>query len=35
VLVTNAGFSTAGFAEDMTLAELRHQMETNFFATLR
>ncbi len=31
VLVNNAGFSVAGFAEDMTLAELRHQLETNFF----
>src|SRR5580693_4519443 len=27
VLVNNAGFSVAGFAEDMTLDELRHQME--------
>src|SRR5271154_5851334 len=26
LLVNNAGFSTGGFAEDMTLAELRHQM---------
>jgi NAD(P)-dependent dehydrogenase (short-subunit alcohol dehydrogenase family) len=34
VLVNNAGFSTAGFAEDMTLAELRHQMETNFFGNV-
>jgi NAD(P)-dependent dehydrogenase (short-subunit alcohol dehydrogenase family) len=31
VLVNNAGFSTGGFAEDMTLDELRRQMETNFF----
>ncbi len=31
VLVNNAGFSVAGFAEDMTLDELRHQLETNFF----
>jgi len=31
VLVNNAGFSTGGFAEDMTLPELRQQMETNFF----
>jgi len=31
VLVNNAGFSVAGFAEDMTLAELRQQLETNFF----
>ncbi|MGA2905845.1 MAG: SDR family oxidoreductase [Candidatus Korobacteraceae bacterium] len=34
VLVNNAGFSTAGFAEDMTLAELRQQMETNFFGNV-
>jgi NAD(P)-dependent dehydrogenase (short-subunit alcohol dehydrogenase family) len=31
VLVNNAGFSVAGFAEDMSLDELRHQLETNFF----
>ena len=34
VLVNNAGFSCAGFAEDITLAELRQQMETNFFGTV-
>jgi len=34
LLVNNAGFSVAGFAEDMTLAELRHQMETNFFGNI-
>jgi NAD(P)-dependent dehydrogenase (short-subunit alcohol dehydrogenase family) len=34
LLVNNAGFSTGGFAEDMTLAELRHQMETNFFGNV-
>ncbi len=34
VLVNNAGFSAAGFAEDMTLAELRHQLETNFFGNV-
>lgn len=34
VLVNNAGFSVAGFAEDMTLAELRHQLETNFFGNV-
>jgi len=34
VLVNNAGFSTGGLAEDMTLAELRHQMETNFFGNV-
>jgi NAD(P)-dependent dehydrogenase (short-subunit alcohol dehydrogenase family) len=34
VLVNNAGFSTAGFVEDTQLAELRHQMETNFFGAV-
>ena len=34
VLVNNAGFSVAGFAEDMTLDELRQQMETNFFGNV-
>ncbi len=34
VLVNNAGFGTGGFTEDMTLAELRHQMETNFFGNV-
>jgi NAD(P)-dependent dehydrogenase (short-subunit alcohol dehydrogenase family) len=32
VLVNNAGFALGGFAEDVALAELREQMETNFFA---
>ena len=31
VLVNNAGFVFAGFAEDIRLAELRQQMDTNFF----
>jgi len=31
VLVNNAGFAMAGFAEDIVLAELREQFETNFF----
>ena len=31
VLVNNAGFAMAGFAEDIVLAELRDQFETNFF----
>ena len=34
VLVNNAGFSCAGFAEDISLAELRQQMETNFFGNV-
>ena len=34
VLVNNAGFSSAGFAEDIQLHELRHQMETNFFGNV-
>jgi NAD(P)-dependent dehydrogenase (short-subunit alcohol dehydrogenase family) len=34
VLVNNAGFSVAGFAEDMSLDELRHQLETNFFGNV-
>jgi NAD(P)-dependent dehydrogenase (short-subunit alcohol dehydrogenase family) len=31
VLVNNAGFSVSGFAEDMLLAEIRKNFETNFF----
>jgi NAD(P)-dependent dehydrogenase (short-subunit alcohol dehydrogenase family) len=31
VLVNNAGFVYAGFAEDIRLPELRQQMDTNFF----
>ena len=34
VLVNNAGFGTGGFSEDMSLPELRHQMETNFFGNV-
>ena len=34
LLVNNAGFSVAGFAEDMSVAELRHQMDTNFVGTV-
>lgn len=34
VLVNNAGFSVAGFAEDIRLDDYRHQFETNFFATV-
>jgi NAD(P)-dependent dehydrogenase (short-subunit alcohol dehydrogenase family) len=31
LLVNNAGFAYAGFVEDIRLAELRQQMDTNFF----
>jgi NAD(P)-dependent dehydrogenase (short-subunit alcohol dehydrogenase family) len=31
VLLNNAGFAVAGFAEDIQLEELRLQFETNFF----
>ena len=31
VLLNNAGFALGGFAEDVSLAELREQLETNFF----
>jgi NAD(P)-dependent dehydrogenase (short-subunit alcohol dehydrogenase family) len=31
VLVNNAGFAVAGFAEDLSLGEIRSQFETNFF----
>jgi NAD(P)-dependent dehydrogenase (short-subunit alcohol dehydrogenase family) len=31
VLVNNAGFAVAGFAEDIKLEEIRMQFETNFF----
>ncbi|HZP22433.1 MAG TPA: SDR family oxidoreductase [Terriglobales bacterium] len=34
LLVNNAGFGTGGFSEDMSLAELRRQMETNFFGNV-
>jgi len=34
VLVNNAGFAVAGFAEDIQLDELRLQFETNFFGTV-
>ncbi len=34
VLVNNAGFPVAGFAEDIKLEELRMQFETNFFGTV-
>ncbi len=34
VLVNNAGFSVAGFGEDLKLSEYRHQFETNFFANI-
>jgi NAD(P)-dependent dehydrogenase (short-subunit alcohol dehydrogenase family) len=34
VLVNNAGFSSAGFGEDMQLREIRDQFETNFFGSV-
>lgn len=34
VLVNNAGFVVAGFAEDINLEELRLQFETNFFGAV-
>ena len=34
VLINNAGFAVAGFAEDIRLDELRLQFETNFFGTV-
>jgi NAD(P)-dependent dehydrogenase (short-subunit alcohol dehydrogenase family) len=34
VLVNNAGFAVAGFAEDIKLEELRSQFETNFFGAV-
>jgi len=34
VLVNNAGFSVAGFGEDLSLSDYRHQFETNFFAAV-
>jgi NAD(P)-dependent dehydrogenase (short-subunit alcohol dehydrogenase family) len=34
VLINNAGFAVAGFAEDIRLEELRQQFETNFFGAV-
>jgi NAD(P)-dependent dehydrogenase (short-subunit alcohol dehydrogenase family) len=34
VLVNNAGFAVAGFAEDLEIDEVRLQFETNFFGTV-
>jgi NAD(P)-dependent dehydrogenase (short-subunit alcohol dehydrogenase family) len=31
VLVNNAGYALAGFAEDISLDELKAQFDTNFF----
>lgn len=34
VMVNNAGFSSAGFGEDMRMHEIRDQFETNFFGNV-
>jgi len=34
VLINNAGFSMAGFVEDLSLSEIRQQFETNFFGNV-
>jgi NAD(P)-dependent dehydrogenase (short-subunit alcohol dehydrogenase family) len=34
VLINNAGFAVAGFAEDLTLDEIRRQFDTNFFGAV-
>jgi NAD(P)-dependent dehydrogenase (short-subunit alcohol dehydrogenase family) len=34
VLVNNAGFSVSGFVEDLSLDEIRMQLETNFFGAV-
>ncbi len=34
VLVNNAGFAVAGFAEDLKLEEIRMQFDTNFFGSV-
>jgi len=34
VLLNNAGFAGAGFAEEVSIEEYKHQFETNFFGTI-
>lgn len=34
VLINNAGFALGGFAEEITLDEYRHQMETNLYGAI-
>jgi len=34
VLINNAGFAMGGFAEDITIEELRQQFDTNFFGAV-
>ena len=35
VLINNAGFAGAGFAEEISLLEYQEQMDTNFYGTIR
>jgi short-subunit dehydrogenase len=35
VLINNAGFAVAGFAEELTIEEYKLQFETNFFGVIR
>ncbi|WP_223701503.1 SDR family oxidoreductase [Sutcliffiella deserti] len=35
VLINNAGFAMAGFAEELSIAEYKLQFETNFFGVIR
>jgi NAD(P)-dependent dehydrogenase (short-subunit alcohol dehydrogenase family) len=35
VLVSNAGYGIGGFVEDLTIDEIRDQLETNFFGAVR
>lgn len=35
ILVNNAGYALGGFVEDLSMAELREQLETNFFGLVQ